>query len=38
MSLADALGIDDKRFRVHPFLSINEIVQGGCVKVRFSRS
>lgn len=36
--MAQALVVDDKRFRVHPFLSINEIVQGGCVKVRFSRS
>lgn len=35
--LADALGIDDKRFRVHPFLSVNEIVHGGAVKVCFSK-
>lgn len=34
--MAQALGIDDKRFRIHPFLS-DEVVKGGAVKVRLSK-
>lgn len=30
--LADALGIDDKRFRIHPWLS-DEVVKGGAVRI-----
>lgn len=33
--LADALGIDDKRFRIHPWVS-DKVVKGGVVKVRLS--
>lgn len=33
--MADALGIDDKRFRVQPWVS-DEVVTGGAVKVRLS--
>ena len=33
--MAQALGIDDKRLRVHPWLS-DEVVKGGAVKVRLS--
>lgn len=32
--LADALGVDDKRFRIHPYVK-NEI--GGIVKIRISQ-
>jgi crossover junction endodeoxyribonuclease RusA len=32
--IADALGINDRRFRIHPYVK-NEI--GGMVKVRFTR-
>ena len=34
--VAQALGLDDKRFRIHPWLS-DEVVKGGQVRVRFSR-
>lgn len=34
--IAQALGVDDSRFRVHPWLS-DEVVRGGAVKVRFSQ-
>lgn len=34
--VAQALGIDDKRFRIHPFLS-DEVVKGGAVRVRLSK-
>lgn len=34
--VADALCINDKRFRLHPFLS-DEIVKGGSVVVRLSK-
>ena len=34
--IADALGIDDKRFRIHPWLS-DETRKGGVVKVRLSK-
>lgn len=34
--VADALGVDDSRFRAHPWLS-DEVIKGGAVKVRFSR-
>ena len=34
--IAQALGIDDSRFRIHPWLS-DEVVKGGQVRVRFSR-
>lgn len=30
--LADALGIDDKRFRIHPWVS-DEVVKGGAVRI-----
>lgn len=33
--VAQALGIDDKRLRIHPWLS-DEVVKGGAVKVRLS--
>ena len=33
--VADALIVDDKRFRIHPWLS-DEVVKGGAVKVRLS--
>lgn len=34
--IADALVVDDKRFRIHPYLS-DEVVKGGAVKVRLSK-
>lgn len=34
--VADALGIDDKRIRIHPAVS-DEVVKGGAVKVRLTR-
>lgn len=34
--IADALGIDDKRFRTHPWVS-DEVRKGGEVVVRFSQ-
>lgn len=33
--MAQALGIDDKRLRIHPLLS-GEVIRGGAVKVRLS--
>lgn len=33
--IADALGINDKRFRIHPWLS-TETVKGGAVRVAFT--
>ncbi len=33
--VADALGINDKRFRIHPWLS-TDVVKNGSVKVRFT--
>lgn len=33
--VADALCVNDKRFRIHPWLS-DEVVKGGAVKVRIS--
>lgn len=33
--MADALGINDKRLRIHPWLS-DEVIKGGAVKVRLS--
>lgn len=36
MSMAQALGIDDKHFRIHPFLS-DQVVKGGSVVVRLSK-
>lgn len=33
--MADALVVNDKRFRIHPWLS-DEVVKGGSVKVRIS--
>lgn len=36
MSVAQALGLDDKRFRIHPWLS-DEVIKGGAVKVRLSK-
>ena len=33
--IADALSINDKRMRIHPWLS-DEVVRGGAVKVRLS--
>lgn len=35
--VAQALGLDDKLFRIHPWLS-DEVVKGGEVRVRFSPS
>lgn len=34
--LADALGIDDNRFRSFPYLSDREVVKSGCVRVRIT--
>lgn len=34
--IADALSINDKRFRMHPWLS-DEVVKGGAVRVRLSK-
>jgi len=34
--VAQALGLDDKRFRIHPWLS-DEVRKGGAVKVRLSK-
>lgn len=34
--MAKALGIDDKRLRIHPWLS-DEVVKGGAVRVRLSK-
>lgn len=34
--IADALGIDDSRFRSHPYLKDNETTPGGCVRVRIT--
>jgi Holliday junction resolvase RusA-like endonuclease len=33
--IADALGVDDRRFRAHPFLS-DEVRPGGEVEIRFT--
>lgn len=33
--VAQALGIDDSRFRLHPFLS-DKVIKGGCVKVKLT--
>lgn len=33
--IADALGVDDKHFRIHPFL-ITDPIKGGMVAVRFA--
>lgn len=35
--IAQALGIDDRHFRMHPFMS-DEVVQGGAVRVRLAAS
>lgn len=34
--IADALGLDDHRFRMHPFLRDDETTPGGCVRVRIT--
>ena len=34
--IADALGMDDNRFRMHPWLKDNETKPGGCVRVRIT--
>lgn len=31
--LADAMGVDDKRFRIHPYVSTSEYVKGGAVRI-----
>lgn len=33
--MATALGIDDKRFRIHPWVS-DEVIKGGCVRISIS--
>ena len=35
--VAEALGLDDKRFRIHPWLS-DRPVKGGCVQLSFNKS
>lgn len=34
--LADALGVNDRRFRLHPYLS-DKVIKGGAVEVRLSK-
>ena len=34
--IAQALGVDDKRFRCHPWVS-DEVVKNGCVKVKITK-
>lgn len=31
--LADAIGVDDKRFRIHPYVSTSEYVKGGALRI-----
>jgi hypothetical protein len=36
MSIAEAIGIDDKRFRLHPWIS-DQVVKGGSVTAAFTK-